>query len=219
MTVILSTENGPPTEIGSLSDIDLDEKITDRLRKINSALTDRDRAQETVESCEQSAVLSAWRLGKCLIEKKSRLAHGEWLPWLNQSGISQSSASDYMRLGKQITSAGSLKASIRATLMALPVPVHVVHEAGAAVTYRVNGVVEHVPVETINLNLVVEPGTAETQEMASAHIIDQLESELYETRERFAIVEESADPKSRKAIDKIGNQAELIKTLKPAFPK
>ena len=52
-------------------------------------------------------------------------------------------------------------------------------------------------------------------------MIEGLENELYAEREkvealeeRVAIMEETVDPKSRKTVDKLNNQAELIKTLK-----
>ena len=150
-----------------------------------------------VKKCENSAVSSAWRLGQFLTEKKRRLTHGTWLPWLDSSGISSSSAADYMRLAHQISSAGNLGPSIRATLRALPSPSTTPKSKPAPA--------------------VVEPESAD----ASAKTIEGLESELYAEREKsasfeeqVAVIEESTGPKSRKVIDKLNNQVELIRTLK-----
>ena len=162
---------------------------------INRALAARDDALKAVTKCEKSAVISAWRLGQFLIEKKGRLTHGAWLPWLDSSGISSSSAADYMRLAHQISSAGNLGPSIRATLRALPSPSTTPKSKPAP------AVVEPEPVE-----LLPEPD--------SVAVIEKLEAELYDAQERVAIMEEAADPKIRKAVDKLNNQTELIKTLK-----
>ena len=103
-------------ELAALSDSDLDRKIGAKIQMIGSALEGR-------RQCEKSAVLSAWRLGQFLIEKKSRLTHGGWLTWLDSCPrVSSSSAANYMRLARQISSAGNLGPSIRATLRALPAP-------------------------------------------------------------------------------------------------
>ena len=87
-------------ELAALSDSDLDQKIGAKIQMIGSALEGRDRAiegrdraVEEVERCKKSAVLSAWRLGQFLIEKKSRLTHGGWLTWLDSCPrVSSSSA-------------------------------------------------------------------------------------------------------------------------------
>ena len=162
---------------------------------IESALADRYRALETIKKCEKSAVISAWRLGQFLIEKKGRLTHGAWLPWLDSSGISASSASDYTRIARQIASAGNLKPSIRETLRTLPAPPTAKPKSKPAPA-------------------VVEPEPVETPEPDSAAVIEGLEKELYDAQERVAIMEEAADPKIRKAVDKLNNQVELIRTLK-----
>ena len=175
----------------ALIDFDLDRKIAEQIRMIKSALAARELALETVEKCEKSAVLSAWHLGHFLIEKKDRLEHGRWLPWLEPTGISSSSAADYMRLGREISSAGNLKSSIRATLRALPSP---------------SGTPKPKP--------VIEPDEPAPAEPDNVAVIEHLETELYNAQERIGIMEESTDPKSRKVIDKLNNQTELIKTLK-----
>ena len=178
----------------ALTDFDLDRKIVDRIRMIENALADRERALEMVKKCEKSAVLSAWHLGHFLIEKKDRLEHGAWLPWLESTDISSSRAADYMRLAREISSAGNLKSSIRATLRALPSPSTTPKSKPAPA--------------------VVEPEPVEPAEPDSAAVIEKLEADLYDAVERVAIMEESTDPQSRKAIDKLNNQADLIKTLK-----
>ena len=87
-----------------------------------TAIRDHDRAVIQQRQCQKSAVFSAWRLGGLLIEKKLRLGHGEFGPWLLTTGISTSSAADYMSLARQISDAGNLKSSIAATLRALAPP-------------------------------------------------------------------------------------------------
>ena len=183
----------------TLADADLDQKIRGQIKMIDGAIvardraiTDRGRAAKTITECEKSAVLSAWRAGHFLIEKKTRLDHGQWLPWLEITGISSSRVADYMKLARQISCAGNLKSSIRATLRTLPAPPTAKPKSKPALA-----VVEPEPVE------VDQTGTIET-----------LEAELYDAQERVAIMEEAVDPKSRKAIDKLNNQAELIRTLK-----
>ena len=193
--MVSTTEPPVAATFGTLADSDLDQKIADRIRMIESALTDRDRALEMVEMCEKSAVLSAWHLGHFLIEKKGRLEHGRWLPWLESTGISSSSAADYVRLAREISSAGNLQASIRATLRALPSP--------------------PTPPKSKPAPAVVEPEPVERlPEPYSAAVIEKLEAELYDAQERVAIMEEAVDPNSRKAVDKLNNQAEMIRTLK-----
>ena len=156
-------------------------KIGEQNQMIESALADRYRALETIKKCEKSAVISAWRLGQLLIEKKGRLTHGAWLPWLDSSGISASSASDYTRIARQIASAGNLKPSIRETLRTLPAPPTAKPKSKPAPA-------------------VVEPEPVETPEPDSAAVIEGLEKELYDAQERVAIMEEAADPKIRKAV-------------------
>ena len=180
-----------PPVAATLSSIELDQKIAERIQMIKSALRDRERTLQMVKKCEKSAVLSAWRLGHFLIEKKDRLDHGLWLPWLESTCISSSSAADYMRLAHEISSAGNLKSSIRATLRALPSPS-----------------------TTPKSKSVIEPAEPAPVEPDNAAVIEDLETELCDAQERIGIMEEAADPKSRKAIDKLNNQAELIKTLK-----
>ena len=109
-------------DAATLADRDLDRRISDGAAMIRSALRDHDRATAEQRRCQKSAVLSAWRVGRLLIEKKSRLRHGEFGPWLAAIGISSSSAADYMTLGREISDVGNLKSSIAQTLKALAPP-------------------------------------------------------------------------------------------------
>ena len=111
--------NSPPS-LSRLPDAELDRLIGDDCRAIDTALRDRERALEAVAGCEKSAVISAFRLGGRLQEKKLRLNHGEWRPYLEQIGLGERTASSYIRLARQIGSASDLGSSIRATLAALP---------------------------------------------------------------------------------------------------
>ena len=202
--------------LAELTDFELDRKIVESNQMIKSALEGRDRAVDMIKACEKSAVMSAWRLGQSLIEKKTRLTHGSWLPWLNSCGISPSSASDYTRMARQIASAGNLGSSIRETLLTLPAP------ATAKPKAVVVQIVEPATAKPKTIAVkIVEPAPVWPTERDSAAMIEGLENELYAEREkvealeeRVAIMEETVDPKSREAVDKLNNQTELIKTLK-----
>lgn len=72
----------------------------------------------TIEEITASARLNmadmvnrAIALGQDLIDAKELLGHGKFLPWLNQFGISSSTASNYMRVAREITP-GSRLASL-----------------------------------------------------------------------------------------------------------
>ncbi len=160
-----------------LSDENLDRKIAQLNQSVDAALADH-------KTAERSAVEDAWALGQHLVEKKNRLKHGEFLPWLATTGIADSTANEFMMLARQITSVGDLGVSIRSSIRGLKPP----PQPAAALP---------VPAE-------VDPAT----------IISGLEADLAAAEERTAIMEEAADPKSRKAIDKLNNQAELVRTLK-----
>ena len=207
-----SAPDGASTNVlAELTDFDLDQKIGANIQMIGNALAGRDRAVEEVEKCKKSAVLSAWRLGQFLIEKKSRLAHGEWLPWLySLPRVSHSSASDYMRLARQIASAGNLGSSIRATLRALPEPTTATPKSAPATATPKSVTVK-----------VDSPEPVWPTSSDSVAMIAGLEKELYGEREkvadleeRIALMTETADPKAQKTVDTINNQRELIKTLK-----
>ena len=222
----MKSTTAPPVAatLGTLADIELDRKIRDRAKMISVALADCDRALEMVKMCERSAILSAWRLGQLLIEKKDRLAHGSWLPWLDSCGISPSSASDYTRIARQIASAGNLGSSIRATLRALPEPttatpksVPVIVPVAVKVVKPTTATPKAVAVKIVKPDLGIEP---------DAETISALEKELYGEREKVAdleernsIMEEAADPEIRATADTINNQRELIKTLKASVAK
>ena len=63
-------------------------------------------------------------IGRCLIEAKDMLSHGEWLPWLNeQVEFSERTARNFMRLAREWTNRQTLAdlgASKALTLLALP---------------------------------------------------------------------------------------------------
>ena len=248
---VTTEPDGESTNVlAELTNFDLDQKIGAKIQVIGNALAGRDRAVEEVEKCKKSAVLSAWRLGQFLIEKKSRLAHGEWLPWLySLPSVSHSSASDYMRLARQIASAGNLGSSIRATLRALPEPTTATPKSAPTTAVKIDSPATATP-KSVAVKVdspatatpksvavkvdspatatpksvavkIVEPAPVWPTERDSAAMIEGLETELYQEREknetleeRIALMTETADPKSRKAVDKLNNQAELIRTLK-----
>ena len=222
------------SELAELTDFELDRKIVESNQMIKSAIEGRDRAVVEVEQCEKSAVLSALRLGQFLIVKKGRLEHGRWLPWLESTGISSSSAADYMRIARQIASAGNLGSSIRETLRTLPAPatakpkspttiaVRVVAPATAkpkSVAVKVDSPATATP-KSVAVRIVT-PEPAWPTALDSAAMIEGLESELYAEREknealeeRVSIMQEAADPESRETANRMANQAALIRTLK-----
>ena len=171
-----------------LSDENLDRKIAQLNQSVDAALADH-------KTAERSAVEDAWALGQHLVEKKNRLKHGEFLPWLATTGIADSTANEFMMLARQITSVGDLGVSIRSSIRGLKPPPKPVTA------------VQPVPDEA-------DTAEADTAEADTATIISGLEADLADSEERSAIMEEAASPESRKAIDKLNNQVELIKTLK-----
>src|SRR5262249_12074311 len=48
----------------------------------------------------QTSIEKATEAGKLLIEAKTELPHGQWLPWLNQIGVSVRTAQRYMQLAR-----------------------------------------------------------------------------------------------------------------------
>ena len=166
-----------------LSDENLDRKIAQLNQSVDAALADH-------KTAERSAVEDAWALGQHLVEKKNRLKHGEFLPWLATTGIADSTANEFMMLARQITSVGDLGVSIRSSIRGLKPP----PQPAAA----------DPPV----------PAEPEVAEPDPAVIIADLESDLADAAERSAIMCEAADPSSRKVADRANNAAELIRTLK-----
>ncbi len=79
---------------------------------------------ERASVAARTAIGEAFEAGRLLIEAKSRLAHGEWLPWLKSNcACSERSARNYMKLAEakdQIGNAADL--SIRKALQLLEGP-------------------------------------------------------------------------------------------------
>ena len=98
---VTTEPDGASTNVlAELTDFDLDQKIGKKIQMIGNALAGRDDALKAVTKCEKSAVISAWRLGQFLIEKKRRLGHGQWLPWLSTVGLGERQARRYLRLAE-----------------------------------------------------------------------------------------------------------------------
>jgi hypothetical protein len=57
-------------------------------------------AHEAAIAAAQTAVDRARDAGARLIEAKSLLHHGQWLPWLKETGVSPRTAQDYMQLAR-----------------------------------------------------------------------------------------------------------------------
>ena len=79
-------------------------------------------------------------IGRCLIEAKDMLPHGEWLPWLNERvELSERAAQRFMRLAREWsnpTALSDLGATKALTLLALPVEER---EQFMAETHQVDG--------------------------------------------------------------------------------
>ena len=79
-------------------------------------------------------------IGRCLIEAKDMLPHGEWLPWLNERvELSERAAQRFMRLAREWsnpTALADLGATKALTLLALPVEER---EQFMAETHQVDG--------------------------------------------------------------------------------
>ena len=94
-----------------LSNFNLDRQISQLNQTVESAL-------DAHRQAEQTAVETAWHLGRHLLEKKSRLKHGEWATWLGTTTITDKTASKYMRIA-HIGPGSDLGPSINATIRML----------------------------------------------------------------------------------------------------
>lgn len=79
---------------------------------------------QEILDCKVRAGESILQIGRCLIEAKELLEHGEWLPWLNERvEFSERTARNFMRLAREWTNRQTLAdlgASKALTLLALP---------------------------------------------------------------------------------------------------
>lgn len=78
-------------------------------------------AHGLVEDSARSTVEHAIRAGELLIEAKAQVRHGEWLPYLTQTGIPQKTANNYMRLAANQPRVADL-GSVREALAELAEP-------------------------------------------------------------------------------------------------
>jgi len=98
------------------------------------------RAHAEARQAAQMSIDKAMEAGEALIEAKSHLQHGEWLPWLkaNCSGISERTIQLYMRLARHkdeveakkrnvadLTIRGAVAAITKAKSLILPIVGHV----------------------------------------------------------------------------------------------
>jgi Protein of unknown function (DUF3102) len=77
--------------------------MTDTITAGHNALADlRERLKvehAAVSTALKHGVEHAMAAGDILIEAKDQLKHGQWLPWLETSGVSERTAQRYIRLG------------------------------------------------------------------------------------------------------------------------
>jgi hypothetical protein len=78
-------------------------------------------AHDAAIKAAESAVGHAIQAGQKLIEAKSLLGHGQWLPWLHQIGIEPRSAQRYMRLAKVPNASSVTHLGIAAALDAIAI--------------------------------------------------------------------------------------------------
>lgn len=190
-------------DLATFPDNRLDAAIAEKVSMIASALAGVEKALTEQANCERSAVLSAWRLGGYLVEKKRRLAHGEWLLWLETTSLSVRSAQDYMRLAGQIRSAAYLKSSIAETLRGLPKP----RQEPAPPQDEPPGP----PMIQVRSDHV--EAAEKTIEEKDA-TIEQLTGTVDEHEERIALMTAGLSPDENAKIEKLNNDAALIRTLK-----
>lgn len=60
------------------------------------------QAHFEVQDHGRATVAAAMKAGALLIEAKAQTGHGEWLPWLERTGVPQRSAHVYMRLAREL---------------------------------------------------------------------------------------------------------------------
>ena len=100
--------------------------VNDLAARINSE-------HRKAEECARSAVAHALNAGRLLIEAKAQVAHGTWLPWLDEHcKISERTAQAYMRVARELPKLDDGKAQrvadmpLRDALRALAEPQEVV---------------------------------------------------------------------------------------------
>ena len=72
---------------------------------------------------QRNAAMSIAAIGADLIDAKSKLSHGEWMPWLESIDMAQSTADNYMRFARETSGQkwlASLPYSKAMALLALP---------------------------------------------------------------------------------------------------
>lgn len=89
------------------------------------ALTDRTLPEilVSIRAHARSAAMEVLEIGRDLQDAKAKCTHGDWLPFLNDVGISARTAENYMRLSAEISPTSSLAAlpySKALALLALP---------------------------------------------------------------------------------------------------
>lgn len=88
------------------------------------AVWDKDTAAQEILELKKLAGGAILDIGRRLIEAKEHLAHGEWLPWLNeQVEFSERTAQNFMRLAREWTNPQTLAdlgISKALTMLALP---------------------------------------------------------------------------------------------------
>ena len=84
-------EEGQLPEFGNLDPFASDVKISDISEELESLTASKD-------ALEGKLVENYWLIGRALAAAKGKMAHGQWIPFLESHGINRRNASRYMRL-------------------------------------------------------------------------------------------------------------------------
>ena len=77
---------------------------------------------EALAGAMRTAVERAWNLGRRLTERKRRLQHGEWLPYLDRIGLPVRTAQDCMAIAAKYAQCAHLPATLEAARQHLRLP-------------------------------------------------------------------------------------------------
>lgn len=103
----------------AMSDKVLDGMIGKHWSELSMCLEEVGRVKAQLDRGHRNSVARAWVLGRLLSERRMRMGHGEWLPYLDSVGIAQQTANQYCRLGA-VDDPRTLPETITKSIAALP---------------------------------------------------------------------------------------------------
>ena len=129
-------------------------------------------------------------IGNCLIEAKSMLLHGEWLPWLNSKvGYSEKTAQNFMRLAREFSNPQAL-----ADLGAAREEADLASSRARALEEKLR-MLQEKPVDVAVETVVDQDAIAKAQKEARAQAVAEMQAELDRAKE----ARDKADDKRRQA--------------------